>query len=430
MYRIELLLSARLFLSPQLVGQRLYFVSNLGGALSLYVMDAGGSVPEPLLPPDLALQNPDLVDGYLYSVFAELGKILLLLDHDGDENYQPVWIPIEGGYPEPMFGDQLQNYRVQCPKVDLENSVAYFSAESRTEASFVLFRADLRSGELRELAQSSWGASVAGADRHARRAVIVEGYTAGDMVAWLWVDGGHAREMLIGTPMEQRPDDYAAPPAGLFDFEWVPGDRGLLFGTALFEDAYGLAYLDLERRGEPERVVVQGIQHSGTGELTGLQHLKDDRFLVSYNIDGASWAYDARFDEAARLMQLGGVICGTGELAGGVAETIRYDAQTDAFAIGFSTAISPTQLYTLPRTKPSSIVRHTRERVLGIPAALLSPGEDASFVSWDGRRVSARLYLPSPELGFDGPRPLVYYVHGGPQSQERPDFSWFSMPLI
>jgi len=24
----------------------------------------------------------------------------------------------------------------------------------------------------------------------------------------------------------------------------------------------------------------------------------------------------------------------------------------------------------------------------------------------------------------------VYYVHGGPQSQERPDFAWFSMPLI
>jgi dipeptidyl aminopeptidase/acylaminoacyl peptidase len=25
---------------------------------------------------------------------------------------------------------------------------------------------------------------------------------------------------------------------------------------------------------------------------------------------------------------------------------------------------------------------------------------------------------------------LVYYIHGGPQSQERPDFAWFSMPLI
>jgi dipeptidyl aminopeptidase/acylaminoacyl peptidase len=40
------------------------------------------------------------------------------------------------------------------------------------------------------------------------------------------------------------------------------------------------------------------------------------------------------------------------------------------------------------------------------------------------------LYRPAEELGFSGPRPLVYYVHGGPQGQERPDFAWFSMPLI
>ena len=44
--------------------------------------------------------------------------------------------------------------------------------------------------------------------------------------------------------------------------------------------------------------------------------------------------------------------------------------------------------------------------------------------------MSARLYLPSEELGYTGPRPLVYYVHGGPQGQERPNFAWFSMPLI
>jgi len=61
---------------------------------------------------------------------------------------------------------------------------------------------------------------------------------------------------------------------------------------------------------------------------------------------------------------------------------------------------------------------------------LLAAGEDASFTSHDGLRVSARLYMPAPALQFDGPRPVVYYVHGGPQGQERPDFAWFSMPLI
>jgi len=54
--KIESLLSARLFLQPQLIDEKIYFISNLSGQLSLYAMDYGGSVPEPLLPPNIALQ--------------------------------------------------------------------------------------------------------------------------------------------------------------------------------------------------------------------------------------------------------------------------------------------------------------------------------------------------------------------------------------
>ena len=102
MYKIESFLSARLFLVPEKVGDKIYFVSNMSGHLSLYVMDKGGSVPEPLLPPEIALQNPHLV-GRLYKVFPRLGKILLMLDQDGNEDYKPMFIPIDGGYPEPAF---------------------------------------------------------------------------------------------------------------------------------------------------------------------------------------------------------------------------------------------------------------------------------------------------------------------------------------
>ncbi|HYO87341.1 MAG TPA: alpha/beta fold hydrolase, partial [Candidatus Limnocylindrales bacterium] len=113
--------------------------------------------------------------------------------------------------------------------------------------------------------------------------------------------------------------------------------------------------------------------------------------------------------------------------ASGVLAGEDYDSAANRHAFAFSTATSPTQLYT---SDHGSLRQRTNERVLGIPADQLAQGEDASFTSYDGLRISARLYLPSPKLGFDGPRPLVYYVHGGPQSQERPDFAWFSMPLI
>ena len=82
--RIESLLSAWLHLSPQIASDRIYFISNLSGRLNLYAMYYGGSVPEPLLPSDIALQNPELIGGRSFFVFPLLDKILVMLDHDGD----------------------------------------------------------------------------------------------------------------------------------------------------------------------------------------------------------------------------------------------------------------------------------------------------------------------------------------------------------
>jgi len=70
-FKIESLLAARLFVSPQLAGDRIYFLSDLSGRISLYAMDRAGSVPEPLLPPDIALQNPALMNGASFFVFPQ-----------------------------------------------------------------------------------------------------------------------------------------------------------------------------------------------------------------------------------------------------------------------------------------------------------------------------------------------------------------------
>ena len=99
MARIEFLLSARLFMAPQLYDDRIYFISNLSGRFSLYAMNYGGSVPEPLLPPDIALQNPELIEGFSFQVFPKIGKVLVMVDKDGDEQYRPMVIPLEGGFP-------------------------------------------------------------------------------------------------------------------------------------------------------------------------------------------------------------------------------------------------------------------------------------------------------------------------------------------
>ncbi|MCB9135959.1 MAG: S9 family peptidase [Anaerolineales bacterium] len=430
MYKIESLLSARLFLAPQIVGNRLYFVSNLSGRLSLYAMDSGGSIPEPLLPPDIALQNPELV-GNLYQVFPKLGKILIMLDKDGNEDYKPMFIPLEGGYPEPVFGNQFDDYRIYLGGSYPEKSLIYFNAASHQKAWNITYRANLDTGELTELFASEHGTGGGNPNDDHTKVVLIEGYTSGDHVIYLWEKATGKTRLIYGTPLEQRAEGHQPEYNGIHSTHFIRNETALMFHTTVFEDTSGLGWFALD---DPvvKPITMRGAVHTGIGEFDGLTHLTGNRYLAYYNIDGCNWVYEGTFDEDTLTFTHEKVLVGKGTLANGVLEHLHteLDSPNLRLPLSYSTATSPIQIYTIEGEDRATLVQHTRERLLGLPTALLSPGEDASFTSYDGLRISARMYLPAASLGFEGPRPLVYYIHGGPQSQERPDFAWFSMPLI
>jgi len=426
-YRIESLLSARQFVHPQVVGDRLYFISDLSGRLSLYVMDVRGSVPEPLLPPDIALPNPHHLSGAVaFQVLPKLGQILLMLDRDGDENYQPMFLPIEGGIPQPVFGDRFAGQQVFCAFCDAERLLALFTVDPRNSPIYSTFRAHLGTLETVELGSSIYGNAPAGHNTDMATVLLADQYTFGDVVLYLWREGNGERRLLFGKPIDQRAPGEQVPPNGTGIA--YPLEHGIFCTSALFDDSYGLAYFPFDDPDALQPVLINGLAHSGAGELVGMTHRTGNRFTVEYNIDGSSWAYEGTFDEASRSFAVQRVLVGQGELSGGVLESLDFEEASGRYALSFSTATSPAQLYVL---EPDGALRRlTNERLLGIPPTALSRGEDYPYTSHDGLRISSRLYLPAAELGFQGPRPVIFYIHGGPQSQERPDFTWFSMPLI
>ena len=430
MFRIESLLAARLFLHPETVGKRVYFISNLSGRLSLYAMDEGGSVPEPLLPSNIALQNPDLIGGIPFRVFPKLGKIMLMLDQDGNEVYQPMVIPLMGGFPEPAFGDKYANSRLHWEQADPETGWVTFGVESQSEETVMTSLANLQTGEVIKVASSPFGLYPADHTRDFSSLSLVESYTVGDGVVYVWNRGSGELTCVYGKPMGERQPGEVVALNGIGAAQYTPDEGGLLLMCAVFSDTYGLAYLDLEHPGSLSPVEVVGLHHQGMGEMVNVEHLAGSRYLLEYNIDGCSWLYEAEYQSEDKKMQVRAVLCGEGALSNGTLASHAYEAEADRFAFSFSTATSPTQISILDGEKRDRLSMQTHERVLGIAPELLSPGEDASFISFDGTRTSARLYMPAPTLGFKGARPVVYYIHGGPQSQERPDFAWFSMPLI
>ena len=425
MVRIESLLSARLFMDPEWAGDDLYFLSNMSGRLSLYRMRNGDGVPQPLLPPDIALPNPELLDGVPFRVFPALGKVLVMIDQDGDEVYQPYMIAMDGDFPAPLLPEHFQGHRAHCQIADENTNRAWFRIESLSEPVSTLIGVDLAADTVETLTRSTWGQSVACASPDGSRACLIEGYTTGDTILRFW-QRGQGDVVLAGTPIEARAEGEQPPLTGFGAAEFTTAGR-LLVLTALFDDAGGLALADPAQPGLLAPVAVAGISHSGGGELEGLSALGEDRFQLMYNIDGVTWLYEGVLDEPACVFAIDDVLVGRAPLAQGTVKAVHTERATGRTALSFSSATQPVQLYTITN---GGIAQHTDERVLGISPGLLSPGEDASYTSWDGLRISARLYRPAPALGFSGPRPLVYYIHGGPQSQERPDFTWFSMPLI
>lgn len=404
--------------------------------MSIYSMKRHGSLPVPLLPSGLALQNPHLMIGYNYYVLPKLPKALVMIDEDGNENYQPCFVPIEGGIPEPAFGDKYKNEQVACIHCDAEKNVAYFFRDDRKTPNIECLKVDLKTLEVTSLGTSIYGNYFNGVNADNTKVILADQYTAADVVLYIWQFGWAERRLLYGIPLEER-GDKKVEPSGIGTCGFVNDDTALLFRSNLFKDEGTLTYMPLSAPSEFVEVTVKGLRHTGFGELVDIKHVKHNRFLIEYNIDGCSWVYegDFRLRNGVPTFEITKTLVGLPPLSDGVVLGIHFeledkaDPSTADYVLAFTKANSPSQLYVLPRAG-KGLIKLSEERVLGIDQKFLSGGEDASYRSFDGTRISARLYMPSEKLGFKGPRPLVLYVHGGPQSQERPDFTWFSMPLI
>lgn len=438
-YRIESLLAAHLYVAPELSGDRVYFYSDMGGKLGLYSMDAdgvGSSAPVLLTPPDIALPNPHHLAGNVaFKPLPALDGVLIMLDHNGDENYQPCLVPLTGGAPAPLFGDRFAGQQVICVHVDEETLDAILIVDPRDAPIFTTYRANLRTRTLQELRTTAYEGGVGGWNDNLTEMVMVDAYTMGDTVLYEWHEDA-SPTLLFGKPIEERAAGETPELNGIGSLERMLGNA-LLITTSVYDDTYSLAYLALDGSREMRPVAIAELQHNGMGEMVSVKRLDEkpfrNRFVVEYNIDGVSWLYEGTFDEERLIFNIDRVLCGTGVLSNGVLEAWSWDRHTDRYVVSFSTATHPSHIY---RIDPGAlegeciIKQLTADAVDGIPPQALSPGESAPYMSHDGTRISARLYLPAMDMGHPAPYPVIFYIHGGPQSQERPDFTWFSMPLI
>src|SRR3989454_11757477 len=234
-FPIESLLSARLLLEPQIEGDRIYFLSDLAGILSLYSIARDGSIPQPMLPGGLSLVNPHIMPGDNFHVLPKLGKVLVMIDKLGDENYQPNLIPLGGGIPEPLFGDKYRGEQIACVNCDKEKNIAYFFRDNRKTPDIECLKVNLETGEVRSLGTSIYGNACNGVSSDHSTVILADGYTAGDVVLYYWKEGMAARKLLYGVPLDQ-PAGKQVPLTGIGWASFVDNDKGLFFESTIFHD--------------------------------------------------------------------------------------------------------------------------------------------------------------------------------------------------
>ena len=120
-----------------------------------------------------------------------------MIDADGDENYVPHVVPIDGGFPEPFADEVFTLGRAHLVDVDDDAEIAFFAVESREERCMTAVRVDLASGATETLWQSRYGGFVGAWTPDHSRVVLVDGYTMGDVVLYE-IDEAGARRMLFG----------------------------------------------------------------------------------------------------------------------------------------------------------------------------------------------------------------------------------------
>ena len=104
----------------------------------------------------------------------------------------------------------------------------------------------------------------------------------------------------------------------------------------------------------------------------------------------------------------------------GVVYGLNWSPDLQRLALTFTGPRHNADVWTIELAS-SKLTQVTRSTLAGIPRTTFVLPSLVQFASFDGRRIPAFFYLPKGARK-DGSLPVIVFIHGGPEGQERPDF--------
>jgi dipeptidyl aminopeptidase/acylaminoacyl peptidase len=371
-------------------GKTIAFVSNLNGIPQVWTMPASGGFPKLVTafddPVGFVTWSPDgKWLAFNVAPGGGLNEQIYISRSDGSEMRRLT----EGGKENNFLGDWT-----------FDGKHLFFSSNRRNPASTDSYLLDVKTGEMRMVAENKGTGGINDVSRDGRRAIVSRLLNRGNNNLYL-IDVATGKEALL-TPHEG--------PGSFGGAQFTPDGRTIYFASNKERDLLALARVKIDENGQPGAIEVVAARDDG--ELSGGVMSNDGAMMVLiWNIAGRSEL--AFYDLKNNRMTAGPKL--PAEIVGG----FDFTDDSGRLAMVLSGALSPADIWTLD-LKSRQFTRLTDSPHAGVDLTKMVRPELVEYAAHDNLKLSGWLYKPH---GTKSAMPIVLSFHGGPEGQERPGFN-------
>lgn len=367
-------------------GKDLVFTTSITGVPQLWRVPREGGWPEQLT------FYPDAVRRAVRSPAGD--RLLFGKDTGGDERVQLYLTRFDGSNTVQLTDNTKVIHSFGGFSPDGKR-IAYASNE-RHQAFFDVYVMDLATRQARRVLTQDGNNYAVAFSRDGKSLVYTRVYTPSNQDLYL-LDLATGKDRLL-TP-HKGDANYESVSFGRDGKMYLSTDQDREFGSlATLDPASGkLSYLT------PDTRDVDAVEMSDDGRKLA--------FLV--NRDGYSDLYLHDIGRGSPRKVPG--------IPEGVVSGLNWSPDGKRLAFTFTGPRHNADIWTLD-LGGLKLAQVTRSSLAGIPRSTFVSPSLVHFPSFDGRLIPAFYYLP-PGVRKDASLPTLFYIHGGPESQERPDFA-------
>lgn len=378
-------------------GTKIAFISNMSGVPQVYVIPAAGGFPQQVTALD------DAVDGVMWSPAGDL--LAIAVAPGGGLNTQVFVLKSDGsGMRRLTDGGKENNY---YDRWSADGKTLAISSSRRDPAATDCYFFDLASSKMRMVAENKGVGGVQDISRDNRFAIINRVMSRGDNNLYL-VEVATGREALLTAH---------DPPGSFGSARFAPDGRTIYFTSNKGRDRTAFVRVRLNAEGSPGDIEIIAARDDAEA-VTSIVDEKGTKLAFSWNVAGKSELsfYDIKAGKVAAGPRFPAEIVGE----------MEFSKDGARLAVVTSGASAPRDIHLLD-LKSKRFTQLTESPHAGVDLAALVRPELLRYKAHDDLELSGWLYRPKDSAG---PGPVVLSFHGGPEGQERPNFSSTYQALV